>query len=224
MVMIVEVPSVNVVPKEAIRLSPGAGIVARVRAYEPKWRESDPWPRNTGIENLASYEERLDFFQDSGEKTIEFDIERITTWNKPSERPNSLYAIMIDGYDFILDYEKKLKPSFKDFRALVKALGGFKVSTRDGPESFNGPRNPNEYVNEGRNVFVNWDKSYDRGRLFVGVIQARRIPQLEVVVNDIVPYAVEVFNSIGMQWKLGKGAVEKTIEVALKADKIKPYQ
>lgn len=230
MAKIVEVRSVNAVPKEARRFSRDAGIVARVKAYEPEWRKSDPWPRNTGIENLASYKERLclipqDYLisEDPDLKIIDFDIERITIWKKPSEPPISVYAMMIDGYDLILDYKKRLRPSFQDFRARVKKLGGFKVSTRDG-SSFNGPRNPTEYINEAWNVFVNWSKRDDRERLMVGVIQARRIPQLDVVVNYIVPYAVEVFNSLGMQWKIGEEAVKKTIEIALKADKIKPYQ
>ncbi|MBI2175778.1 hypothetical protein HYU40_00300 [Candidatus Woesearchaeota archaeon] len=224
MAEIFEVRSANVVPREARRLSRDARIVARVKPYEPRWQESDPWPRNTGIENLASYEEGLYLIPQRSHRIIDFDIERITTWRKPSEQPSSLYAIMIDGYDFLFDYKEKLRPSFKDFRTNAKALGGFKVSTRDGPESFNGPRNPTEYINEGRNVFVNWHKSDDRERLCVGVIQARRIPQLEVVVNDIIPYAVEVFNKLGMRWKIGKEAVERNVELALQGDKQRPYQ
>lgn len=162
-----------------------------------------------GGENLSTYREGCLLVEGKipVDEAIAFDIERFVS---PSMTPE--YSMMINGY-----YHGK-RPTRADFAKRVGELDRVSeldsfVLTGDEPEFLC-------YDNLGRNILVDRiPHNYGKSKIGIGVVQRNRIPELRVVVGEVVPYAVSVFNQLSPTWKLRDDIVRKSIELALESDK-----
>ena len=203
--------------------------MARATELRPSLMEFYPGRRSGCIENLSGYSQdgkkvktEDDFYIDNAQ--LSFDIERIVRW--PKGKLSFTYSMMINGYYPVglFDFRKtRTKPTRQEFIDRVSQLEGFvldeKVTAR--------LQNP-KYVHSDRNIFVNWTNDWNslpkrgRDRICIGVIQKEEVPELKIVIDEILPYAVSTYNHLNPERRLNDEVVERSIKMALESDKHMP--
>lgn len=179
--------------------------------------------------NISTYREGVTMSRDGRtirDSWLEFDIERLYTWNNEYQLQSFTYSMMINGLYPISRFGwlgVKSHPTREEFMELVSQLSGFvldeEVSIRFGFLTY---RNPH------RNIFVNWTGESNtlpktkRDRIGIGVIQEKPVPDLQTVTDEIVPYAVAVFNKLSLIRQITPSVVEQAIRFAVEGNKIIP--
>jgi hypothetical protein len=123
---------------------------------------------------------------------LAFDIERHITWDRDYSLQPFAYSMMIDGFYPVARPHLlfgQSRPTIEDFSLAAAGLPGF-VLDKEITLARNGLLT---YRNPGRNLLINWSET---DRICIGVIQQSPVLQLEVVTEEIVPYATEVFNHL----------------------------
>lgn len=152
---------------------------------------------------------------------LAFDIERHSPCSEAFSLLSFTYSMMIDRYD---PKKKgrgiKSKPTKLEFATAITQLDGF--------VSFEGKPNTLYelwFRNTEKNVFANWMARSRYGEraiaeVRIGVIQEKPMPDLRTVTDEIVPYAVRVFNHLNPTRVISANLVEKSIRIALKSNEI----
>ncbi|MCK4927343.1 MAG: hypothetical protein KAS11_02675 [Candidatus Aenigmarchaeota archaeon] len=156
-----------------------------------------------------------------------FDIERLVSWDKEYNLEPFQYSMMIDGYyplSFWPWLRKKSHPTKEEFVEIASQLPDFAID-----EEISNRREVPQYRNSDNNIFINYrlftsNSILKRGRdqICIGVIRKEPTSDLDTITNEIVPYAVELFNQLSPTRKLDKDIVEKSIKFAHENDKILP--
>jgi hypothetical protein len=177
-----------------------------------------------GGNNLVSYNERVtpwgeDHIIDSW---LQFDIERDFSWDEHYNLGPYTYSMMINAYypttrRFGLVGPRINHPSQEEFETIAQGMPGFSKSE---PR----PVWPIVYTNLDRNVFTDWAGSTTNypSRTNIGVIQKEHALNIDVVLNDITPYAAEAFNRLSPTRQISPEVLEKVIALAWEANKITP--
>jgi len=169
---------------------------------------------NRIIQNLCSYREgtNIQEINKPGDSMngIIFDVERTVTWDKTCKLLPFAYSIMIDRF-----YPSERGPTLEKFTVVADQLLGF--THKPNKQKYTPYR---EYVNPEGNLFINW--SIDNKGVCIGVIQKNPIPELDRVVVEIIPYAVEVFNQLSPDRQLSQDVLKKSVAIARESDKILP--
>lgn len=196
-------------------------IPVSLRAYEasvyPGYRGGSGF-----VENLCRYREGLRMWDEKAirDEWLAFDIERHVSWDTTDYSLNPFtYSMMIDGYypvSRLTMLGRISHPAVEEFSALAETLEGFTLDQHTTLER-NGSHS---YTNTDRNLFINWS---NHGRICIGVIQTEPVPTLEQVTEEIVPYAVDVFNQLSPTRKISPDTVGKAIKTAQEGDKLLPH-
>lgn len=180
---------------------------------------------NRVVENLTTYREDPTFFPESDivrSSRLEFDIERHVGWDPWSMELHPFsYSMMINGRYPVSRWEflgGKSRSTVEEFSSIAQVLSGF-VFDQEITLARNGLHT---YRNKERNVFINWSKR--DGRINIGVIQERPVSNLRVVTDEIVPYAVDVFNRLSPTYQIGEDLVRRSVEAAIEGSKIIPQR
>jgi len=181
---------------------------------------------NRYVENLTTYREdfRL-LFGAIIDDFLAFDIEKYVSWDKQYNLMPFMYSMMIDGCYPISRLSflgKKSKPTREEFVKRACQLHGFVLDEEVTSRGFL------TYVNRERNISINWDDKSNsvpklgRDKICIGVIQANPVPELQTVTNEIIPYAVSIFNQLSPTRKIDQYIVNESIRLAFESDKILP--
>lgn len=185
---------------------------------------------NGGVENLSTYSancriEHSDARRlDSGRlvlggENLSFDIERHCLWDEKYNLLPFKYSMMIDGYYPVSKWPflgRESKPTKGEFAKIASQLEGFVLEEESQWVKDGGLM----YTNPDKNVFINWSNNW--GRICLGVIQQEPVLELNIVTNEIVPYAVSLFNRLSPDLQLTEFVVKMSIETALLSDKLIP--
>ncbi len=181
---------------------------------------------NGYVENLSTYRANcmIEKSNDrrlilSDDEDLAFDIERHISWGEQYNLLPFKYSMMIDGYYPIRKWPflgRESKPSKEEFAQIASQLEGFVLDEESQWVKDGGLM----YRSSDKNVFVNW--SSWRKRICLGVIQQKPLLDLNIVTNEIVPYAVSLFNRLSPALQLTDFVVDMSIDAALLSNKLIP--
>ena len=207
--------------------------------YLFKGTEIWEYPGYTGgnqcVENLSMYREEPVFRRETDvidSEGLAFDIERHVGWDTATlELRPFTYSMMIDGYYPITGwpFSRKYQPSVEEFEKIARGLGGF-IKDEETSERFSHRGQRGAYfLNPDRNMFINWSVSNSvppRGpdTICIGVVQNEPVADLRQVTDEIVPYAVSVFNRLSPTSQISDELVKRSIETAVAGLKIIPQR
>jgi len=168
------------------------------------------------VENLSRYQEDA-VYNNEGlvEMGLVFDIERWFSWDQTGQLRPIRYSMMIDGY-----YPINMLSSEK-IAQMAGRLEGFAFDEEVSNEMEDGV----QFANSQRNIFINRDVSsfpsvQGERKICIGVVQQNPIPNVQTVLDDIVPYAVSVFNHLSPTYKISEEIVEASIKIAIESNRI----
>ncbi|NOQ38102.1 hypothetical protein GQ472_04390 [archaeon] len=183
------------------------------------------------VENLSHYIKDGRPLRDDPDVLIAedlvFDIERLVSWDTDYNLKPFTYSMMINGYyplSFWPWHRKNNHPTKEEFIEIASQLPDFAID-----EEFSNRTEIPQYRNSDNNIFTNYRTFTSKGvlkrrrdQICIGVIQNDRTSDLYTVTNEIVPYAVEIFNRLSPTRKLNQDIVERSIKFAHENDKILP--
>lgn len=167
---------------------------------------------NSSLHNLSTYSEGIK----GADRKLAFDIERRFFWDpKKYTLLNYVYSMMIDGsyqHGWWPFKDAFPRPTFAQVRSVMSRESGYVLVKNDNQVL--------KFANPDRNVFVSL--SDHPGSRLLGVVQENQIPDLEQVLNDIVPYAVGLFNRLSPVWKVSETIMVQSIAVARQSVQVVP--
>lgn len=173
------------------------------------------------IQNLSSYREKGDDFIPPFDTLCEFDMERHMFCRKnllPFEYSmmiNCIYRRSAEGQPY-----QSHPQTFEEFMRAVEKLPGFgifRVSEDDSHDRIGGSS-----LNEALNIFISRVSMKDGESTCIGVIQKKPVRVFRLVLDEIVPSAVQLYNELNPERMLSEELVKKSIETAKKANTIFP--
>lgn len=173
---------------------------------------------NGTVDILASYKQKpVVAVVETGlivDAALQFDIERHISWDQDYRILPFTYSMMIGGCysgSRLPFGREKRRPTLAEFEEAALSLDGFRLD--DNSVHQQGQR---RYVNLDHNVFINW-MSHPK-KVSFGVVQETPVANLTQVTDEIVPYAVSVFNRLSPTNKIHQDIVDKYVAEALKAN------